>query len=229
MGKRKGNVRYEIGIDEAGRGPLAGPVAVGVVLVPADFDWSLLPFVGDSKAVSEKRREVIYQEAMKLTKAGRIYCTVEMGSVKQIDKRGIVPAITSCIDKGLKEVLAECRDSEVISLSRIYPDKSTRSRLELEEVMVKLDGGLRAPAEWMHQETIIKGDAKEKVIGLASIMAKVTRDRYMRRRATLAAYVPYDFARHKGYATSAHRKAIAKHGLSPEHRQTFCRKIISVV
>jgi len=222
---KKSEPTWLIGVDEAGRGPLAGPVAVGVVLVPVDFDWALLSFVGDSKAVSEKRREVVYMEAMNLAKAGKIFCTVEMVSAKQIDKRGIVPAITSCIDKGLKTVFAECRDTLTTFSSKTNLVSSSRSCLELEEVMVKLDGGLRAPAEWLNQETIIKGDSKEKVIGLASILAKVTRDAYMRRIALLPDFAPYYFQQHKGYATSAHRKAVAKHGLSIEHRASYCKNI----
>ena len=88
-----------------------------------------------------------------------------------------------------------------------------------------LDGLLYAPAEFVHQETIVKGDAKERVIGLASIMAKVTRDRYMEKVAKKSVYALYDFARHKGYGTLAHRTAIAKHGLSPEHRVSYCKNI----
>ena len=90
---------------------------------------------------------------------------------------------------------------------------------------VKLDGGLKAPERFVHQETIIKGDQKEKVIGLASIMAKVTRDRYMVRLSRRDDLGRYDFATHKGYGTKAHRAAITKYGLSPEHRQSYCKKI----
>lgn len=95
--------------------------------------------------------------------------------------------------------------------------------------MVKLDGSLRAPMEYVHQETIIKGDSKEKVIGLASIMAKVTRDRYMTKIATRGDYEAYDFARHKGYGTKTHRAAIAQNGLSTLHRATYCKNIVIVV
>lgn len=207
--------QWQIGIDEAGRGPLAGPVAVGVVLVPVDFDWELLSGVGDSKAISEKKREVIYKEAMLLAKVGKLICTVEMASAKAIDKQGIAQAILDCIDKGLKTVLAEAKDT------------SSRKDLELDwgMVEVKLDGSLKAPEYCIHQETIIKGDAKEKVIGLASILAKVTRDAYMRQLATRSAFAPYYFAQHKGYGTASHRKAIAKNGLSPEHRASYCKNI----
>lgn len=204
---------FEIGIDEAGRGPLAGPVAVGVVSVPTDFEWGLLSGVTDSKKLSEKKREKIYKAAKKLEKAGLLQSVVVFGSAKQIDKKGIAVVIRECVARGLLRI-------------------TTRQDLGLppkKQVFIKLDGGLRAPDEWIHQETIIKGDAKEKVIGLASIMAKVTRDRYMRRRALLAAYAPYDFATHKGYGTKAHREAIAVHSLSPEHRHTFCKNIKGVV
>ncbi|MFN3692561.1 MAG: ribonuclease HII [Candidatus Paceibacteria bacterium] len=202
------NFRYEIGIDEAGRGPLAGPVAVGLVLVPAGFDWSLLPGVGDSKKVSEKNREWIYKEALQLAKAGKLWCTVEMASAKAIDKKGIAVVIRSCIDKGLQEL-------------------SSRQDLELDwgTVAVKLDGSLRAPEYCLQQETIIKGDAKEKVIGLASILAKVTRDAYMCRLANKPAYASYQLAKHKGYGTALHRRTITQNGLSPEHRASYCKNI----
>lgn len=211
----KKQLSWQIGVDEAGRGPLAGPVAVGVVLVTADFDWALLPGVGDSKAISEKKREVIYKESMLLAKAGKIFCTVEMVSAKQIDKKGISQTIRECIDKGLQTVLAEAKD--VISRKDL--------ELDWEMIYVKLDGSLKAPEYCLHQETIIKGDAKEKVIGLASILAKVTRDTYMRRVALRPAFAPYYFAEHKGYGTASHRKAIAKNGLSIEHRASYCKNI----
>lgn len=202
------NFQYELGIDEAGRGPLAGPVAVGLVLVPTGFDWSLLPGVSDSKKVSEKNRERIYKEALRLAKAGKLWCTVEMASAKAIDKQGIAVVIRGCIDKGLKEL-------------------SARQDLELDwgTAAVKLDGSLRAPEYCLHQETIIKGDAKEQVIGLASILAKVTRDAYMCRLANKVTFNPYQFAKHKGYGTALHRRLIAQNGLSPEHRASYCKNI----
>lgn len=204
---------WVIGIDEAGRGPLAGPVAVGVALVPARFDWDLLPGVTDSKKLSEKRREAIYTTAKELEKAGQLATSVSLISAKQIDKHGIVPSINTGIVSGLQ------------SVTTTSPRKDLGEVVQYESVRVLLDGGLKAPAEWMHQETIIQGDSKEKVIGLASIMAKVTRDRYMQRVATQSAYTIYNFAQHKGYGTKAHREAIATHGLSPEHRASYCKNI----
>ena len=88
-----------------------------------------------------------------------------------------------------------------------------------------MDGLLHAPKEYIFQKTIIKGDAKEKVIGLASIMAKVMRDRMMVRVA--GDYPKYGFEIHKGYGTLMHRNAINKYGISPIHRKAFCKNFQS--
>jgi len=199
---------YIVGIDEAGRGPLAGPVAVGLVLVPVDFDWNLLPGVGDSKALSEKKRLHIYESALLLAKAGKLVSTVEMGSAHRIDKEGIAVVIRGCIDKGLRDLAA--RQS---------------STFDWAKTRVLLDGSLAAPAYCVHQETIIKGDAKEKVIGLASILAKVTRDTYMYTCGNKPAYAAYHFDRHKGYGTALHRRLIAEYGFSDEHRISYCKNV----
>ncbi len=205
--------KYIVGIDEAGRGPLAGPVSVGLVLVPTDFDWNLILGVNDSKKLSESRREVIYERTKVLQKEGKLSYVVVMLDAKKIDTNGISVCIKKAIATGLKKLA------------------STRLNLVLNpvEVMVKLDGSLKAPVEYVHQETIIKGDSKEKVIGLASIMAKVTRDIYMTKIAQETQFAAYDFARHKGYGTKAHLAAIAKNGLSTLHRVSYCRNITIVV
>lgn len=200
--------KWLIGIDEAGRGPLAGPVAIGVALVAADFDWALLPGVHDSKQLTEHKREEIYQQAKRLERAGAVTTAVTLISARQIDKYGIVPAVTNGLIRSLAKVT-----------------RPLGKEIDWSTIMVKLDGGLKAPPECVQQETIIKGDSKELVIGLASIMAKVTRDRYMIKKGKLADYVPYNFAQHKGYGTKMHRAAIADHGLSTEHRKSYCRNI----
>ncbi len=209
----KKSQKWLVGIDEAGRGPLAGPVSVGLVLVPTNFNWNLIPGVGDSKQLSEKKREEIFKRAQVLQKEGKLQYVVEMVAATKIDSAGISVCIKKSIAKGLKK----------LSSTRQNP------QLELDEVMVKLDGSLRAPVEFVHQETIIKGDSKEKVIGLASIMAKVTRDRYMTKMAQQSHFIAYDFARHKGYGTKGHREAIAKNGLSTLHRASYCGNITIVV
>lgn len=205
-------IKWTIGVDEAGRGPLAGPVSVSAVLVPHDFDWEQLPGVNDSKKLTEKKREVVFELAKKMYKEGKLVYAVEMVLAKEIDKKGIVPAIKLAMDRSL-------------SLLENYHTINRMIRNFHSEVYVTLDGSLVAPERFVYQETIIKGDAQEKVIGLASIMAKVTRDRYMVRRSSESAFSPYNFATHKGYGTKAHREAIAKYGLSPEHRISYCKNI----
>ncbi len=190
--------KFIIGIDEAGRGALAGPVAVGAVLVSNDFDWDLIPGVGDSKAVSPTKREAIFERTRELVAEGVLRYSVALVSEKVIDKKGITHAVRSGIERCLNELEPN-------------PD----------ETFLKLDGLLKAPALFLHQQTIVKGDATEKEIGLASIMAKVTRDRHMVRLSRK--HSAYGFEVHKGYGTLLHRRAIAKQGVSSVHRTTFCR------
>ncbi len=195
--------KYLIGIDEAGRGPLAGPVAVGLVVVKRDFDWKIIPGVRDSKQVSVKNREAIFYRTKQLKKQGLLDYAVTLVSSTVIDKQGISKAVIIGIDKGLKKLA-------------VRPDS----------VEVKLDGLLRAPKEYLYQETIIKGDAKEKLIGLASILAKVTRDEYMEKLSKRSEFLKYSFEIHKGYGTKKHREAIKENGLSKLHRQSFCKKFV---
>ena len=195
-----------VGIDEVGRGPLAGPVAVGAVLVAADFAWSHIDGVTDSKQLTSKKREEIAVQAQDLMRHGQLRYSVAMTTAPVIDQIGIVRSIDRALVRSLQQVV----DGQ---------------SLPYEEILVKLDGGLRAPQKWVHQETIIKGDAREPVIGLASIVAKVARDTYMRQLAGRAAYGPYDFGTNKGYGTRAHRAAIAQNGFSDVHRQSYCRNI----
>lgn len=204
--------RYVVGIDEVGRGPLAGPVAVGVACVPTNFNWNTIPGVTDSKQLTETKREEIAKTARRLKAAGQLHYEVAMVSAKIIDRIGIVPAIALAMDRALKRT------------ERQHSTTATCSTFE-NSSSVKLDGGLKAPERYQQQETIIKGDARVPEIGLASIVAKVTRDRYMSRLAERAAYSSYGFAQHKGYGTKAHRTAIAEQGLSDQHRQSYCGNI----
>jgi ribonuclease HII len=188
-----------VGIDEAGRGPLAGPVAVGAVCVPVDFDWALILGVGDSKKVTPKNREAIFRRATFLKEQHLLDFAVMLVSAETIDLIGITGAV--------KEGIASC-------LQKLHtPPASTT---------ILLDGLLHAPSAYVHQETIIQGDAKERVIGLASICAKVTRDTYMVRVA--GDYPDYHFDVHKGYGTKAHIEAIQMHGLSALHRRSFTKR-----
>lgn len=197
-------MKWLIGIDEAGRGPLAGPVSVGVVLMKHDFDWGVIPGVGDSKKVTPKNREDIFRRALELKKAGVLDFQVSLVGANIIDSKGIVPSIK-------------------LGMSRCLSSLQKRQGFLCEEVTIKLDGSLYAPREFTHQETIIKGDSKELCIGLASILAKVTRDQYMQQLSTK--YPLYNFEVHKGYGTKNHRLCIKKYGLTNIHRQSFCRRL----
>ena len=191
--------KWIVGVDEAGRGPLAGPVTVGLVKIPADFDWELVSGVRDSKKISEKKREVIYKRVLELHIQKKLSYVVKSVSAKSIDSKGIAPAIRRSIEAGIADL--ECDPADTY---------------------IKLDGSLHAPAVY-EQETIIKGDDKEMVIGLASIMAKVTRDHYMVEQDMI--YPKYGLAQHKGYGTKAHMAAIAEHGFTPIHRQSYCKNV----
>lgn len=199
--------KWLIGIDEAGRGPLAGPVSVGVVCISPEFDWTVLPGVNDSKKLTHKKREEIYTLARILKQERKLAFAVAMVGASSIDRIGIVP----CVQKAMRTALRQLQEEVSLIPSRCS---------------VRLDGSLHAPEEFLHQETIIGGDGKEKVIGLASIVAKVTRDRYMEKLAQKKEFSPYNFAIHKGYATKSHCELIRIHGLSSMHRESFCRKLI---
>lgn len=189
------------GVDEAGRGPLAGPVAVGVAVVPIGFDWNLLPGVGDSKKVTPERRGAILRHAKILKRDGLIDFCVVLVPHTTIDRVGISRAVKQGIERCFKK----------LALNPLLTS-------------VKLDGLLHAPELFKDQETIIKGDAKERVIGLASIVAKVTRDEHMIRVAKK--YPQYGFEIHKGYGTKAHCASLRKNGLSLMHRRTFCKRFL---
>jgi ribonuclease HII len=192
--------KFLIGIDEAGRGPLAGPVAVGAVIVPYDFDFSLVADVRESKQLSAAARELWYARLRALKREGALDFAVSLSSAAVIDQRGIVPAVQSSLDRALRKIAKEAALCEV-----------------------RLDGGLHAPEEFADQTTIIRGDESEPVIALASIAAKVTRDRLMMRMGLR--YPGYSFEVHKGYGTLAHRRAIHASGLSEIHRASFCTRL----
>ena len=195
-----------VGIDEAGRGPLAGPVAIGAVFIDDDFDWDMLLEVDDSKKLSPQIREDIFYIVKKMKKNGLLDFQVTLISAPIIDRIGIAPAIKKGIARTLHTL-------------------SARKNVTPAEVHIKLDGSLKAPDSFLYQETIIQGDSLLKVIGLASILAKVTRDRHMCMMGKR--YPDYGFEQHKGYGTRIHRQAILSHGLTDIHRQTFCTRLMN--
>ena len=195
-------MKYTIGIDEAGRGPLAGPVAVGAVRLPIDFDVMHVAGAKDSKKMTPRARERLYAVMCDLRVDGTLDFAVAFSDAAMIDRDGIVPAVRSA--------LAHALDS---AMGTIAPD----------ECEVRLDGGLRAPERYKHQKTIIRGDQTEIAISLASIAAKVERDAILCQMAK--DFPGYGLEIHKGYGTAMHQNAIRSLGLSPIHRASFCTRI----
>jgi ribonuclease HII len=192
-------MRFVLGVDEAGRGPLAGPVAVGVVAVPEAMLPKLrrmFPGVNDSKQLSEGDRERIYARMNDLRgRSSDFRFCVRFAGAGAIDERGIVPAVYGCAARGIRALAPEPAG-----------------------VRILLDGALRAPHIY-EQRTIVGGDASEAVISLASIAAKVERDRRMKRLAKR--HPVYGFEKHKGYGTARHYAMLEKHGPCVIHRRSF--------
>jgi len=201
--------KYIIGIDEVGRGPLAGPVTVCAVRVEVGVYKKLqehknLPASGkDSKKLSKNDREKYAQVLKSFMSKGTfdmVFCyAICSVSNKIIDTKGLSFAIKKALFGCLQKTGATEKD------------------------MVLLDGGLKAPKDFINQEAIIKGDEKHPVIAWASILAKVHRDTYMTK--TAKKYPHYGFEKHAGYGTKVHRDAIKKHGPSHIHRKSFLRNL----
>lgn len=205
IGATLSGMKYIVGIDEAGRGPLAGPVAVGGVAVPQNIRArkalkKVFPKIKDSKQLSEKQRDVWFAEIKRLAKVGHLSWAVSFSSAKLIDEEGITRAVARATARTLKKLA-------------LHPPHA----------LLLLDGGLKAPAEYARQKTIVRGDATHIEIALASVCAKVLRDRKMKQYAKLYSF--YAFEKHKGYGTAKHIRAIRKYGLSKVHRASFCQRI----
>lgn len=174
------------GVDEAGRGPLAGPVVAAAVILD-----DLRPIAGlnDSKKLSAAKREKLFDEI----RAKALCCSIAQASVEEIDEINILQATLLAMRRAVEGL-------------RLKPAK------------VLVDGN-RLPVLGVLAEAIVKGDATVPAISAASILAKVTRDRWC---AELdAKYPQYGFAAHKGYGTAEHLAALQTHGACPEHRKTF--------
>ena len=184
--------RFIGGVDEAGRGPLAGPVVAACVVVDKTFVISgpELELVRDSKKLSAKQREKIFA----VIKSQATAVAIGVVDHKMIDKINILQATFSAMKKAIDQMA-------------IAPD------------YILVDGGLKIPQLKFPQEAIKEGDAKIFCIAAASIIAKVSRDYLM---AELdKKYPDYNFAQHKGYGTKLHLAKILEHGPSPVHRRSF--------
>ena len=184
---------YIAGIDEAGRGPLAGPVVAASVILPKDCE---ILYLNDSKQLSAKRRDELFDEI----KQKAIAYGIGIVSQGRIDDINILQATY----EAMREAIGRMSEKQ-------NPDLLLVDAVHIPDVGIKQVG-------------IVKGDAKSVSIAAASILAKVTRDRFMVEMDKL--YPEYGFASHKGYGSKSHIEAIKKYGASPIHRQTFIKNFV---
>ena len=179
------------GVDEAGRGPLAGPVFAAAVILP---EGCVMEGVNDSKKLSEKRREELFDI---------------------ITEKAVAWAVASEDEKVIDEI--NIRNATYKAMNKAVNALSVRP----EHVIIDGDAvkDMRRP-----HTCVIKGDAKSLSIAAASILAKVSRDRYLKELDKK--YPEYQFAKHKGYGTKLHYEMIEKYGISPVHRKSFLKKIL---
>lgn len=187
--------RWIIGVDEAGRGPLAGPVQVAAVALRLNdvFEVDWLEGMNDSKKLSEAKREKLFE----LVKEHALAYAIVSYDREKIDDLNILQATRAAMKEAIEEV-AEQLDEPV---DRVYIDGNQKVDITLP------------------QTTVVKGDGRSYHIAAASILAKVSRDRLMVEYGEQ--WPAYGFAKHKGYGTRAHRDAIAEHGPCEIHRRSF--------
>lgn len=178
------------GIDEAGRGPLAGPVCAAAVILPPNHN---IEGLNDSKKLTEKKREALYD----VIKNEAVAYSIAMASEKEIDEINILQATYLAMRRAV-------------------------STLSVEPDFVLVDGN-RDPILGIDTKTVVKGDALSASIAAASVLAKVTRDRYMLEISEK--YPEYQFPKHKGYGTKLHYEMLEKYGISDIHRRTFLKKL----
>lgn len=223
--------KHRIGIDEVGRGPIAGPVAVCAFLATNEFEKALEIFkdennlpLRDSKKLTKNQREKWSFFFKSEKQKGTCNFVISYVSPQTIDSHGIAPSIRKALSVSLDKLVNYMHENY---LSRRGRAPSARHEVGLSEnnfcayddLFVYLDGGLKAPEKFKNQQTIIKGDELHPVISCASIVAKVARDNVMANYAK--DYPQYGFETNSGYGTGAHMKALKKYGLTPIHRKTF--------
>lgn len=188
-----------VGIDEVGRGPIAGPVTVaafGIAKKHYDKVVQKLSGITDSKKLTEKKRDHYADIIRELKQESLVSIAIASVSAQVIDRDGISAALRAALKRSLVKTGSP------------------------ENTYVYLDGSLFAPDTY-NQETIIKGDSKNWLIGAASVIAKVTRDMQMKKKSL--DFPEYSFENNKGYGTKAHYEAIKKHGMCHLHRTSWIK------
>jgi len=184
-----------VGIDEAGRGPWAGPVAAGAVIFKTrDLPQDLLEGLNDSKKLSPQKREKMYQRLREEETNGKVAIGIGLASCREIDEMNILQATFLAMSRAVKQ-------------------------LEISPNFALVDGNRMPHNMPCPAQTVVKGDAKSYSIAAASIVAKVYRDRLMCRLAQT--YPQYGFEKNAGYGTAQHIEALKKYGVTPEHRMSY--------
>ncbi|MBF0510715.1 MAG: ribonuclease HII [Candidatus Omnitrophica bacterium] len=196
---RNKGLRFVLGVDEAGRGPLAGPVVAAAVCL-REFHFSNP--INDSKKMSPKARTAAFHEIFE-----KAYVGIGVMNEKVIDRVNILNASHLAMDRAVQELMDRLAKSEVLRDDFV------------QGTMLLIDGNIFRSSLPYSYQTIVGGDGKSLSIACASIVAKVYRDHILSIYDKI--YPQYGFAKHKGYPTQAHRLAIQQHGVSDIHRMSF--------
>lgn len=215
--------RYLVGVDEAGRGSLAGPVVAAACLFKYTFFDSpkilkQTSLINDSKRLSAKARKTQFAQIESLKKQALVYFSVASASVEEIAEHNILGATRLAMSKVLEQIVTPFKELDPPHSKNQHSYRQSKS-----DVRILVDGLPLEPFPYAH-EAIVNGDKKSLIIAMASVIAKVSRDREM---CKLDQRFPdYGFAKHKGYGTSEHREAIKFLGVTEVHRRHFLRKLI---
>ncbi len=227
--KHLAEVASLIGVDEVGRGALAGPVVAGAVLVTRDFlesRWVVTKSgrVNDSKLLSPAAREELWSEFDVLARQGLIHATVGVADVAEIEQFNILGATKLAMRRALEGIYPPSAFERKIEPDLFTPPEVAAAFQPTVSCRVLIDGLALRRFAYPHH-SVINGDARSLCIAMASILAKVTRDRMM---TELEAKHPgYGFAQHKGYGTPEHCDALLKLGRCAQHRDLFLRKLFA--
>ena len=218
-----------IGVDEAGRGALAGPVVAGAVLVTKEFlegRWALAKSgrVNDSKQLAAAEREELWFEFETLVGQGQIHAQFGVADVGEIEHLNILGATKLAMRRALEGIYPPGAFERKTEPDLFASAETIASFQPTVSCRVLIDGLALRHFPYPHTG-IVKGDARSLCIAMASIVAKVTRDRLMNELD--AKHPGYGFAQHKGYGTEEHRDALLKHGRTPQHRELFLRKLFA--
>ncbi len=218
-----------IGVDEAGRGALAGPVVAGAVLVNREFlesRWAVTRAgrVNDSKQLTPAEREELWLEFETLSAQGKLHAHFGVASVEEIEQFNILGATKLAMRRALEGIYAPTAFQQRQEPDLFSSSEEIASFRPQVSARVLIDGLPLKNFPYPHLG-IVNGDARSLCIAMASIIAKVTRDRLMTELE--ASFPGYGFAQHKGYGTEEHREAVLRIGKCRQHREAFLRKLLA--